>query len=120
MKNAGLADPLLWNTKVQEGHKKHREHNLCCQNAALCVGIRVVVVVVLFRTMVLNKIVPTIPLFQRWELILTDRNCYDWLKNMLWPAKMEVVFAKRALVTGTTSDTTTNCCMHICVQGCDR
>ena len=46
MKNAGLADPLLWNTEVQEGHKKHSEHNLCRQNAALCVGIRVVVVVV--------------------------------------------------------------------------
>ena len=37
--------------------KKHREHNLCRQNAALCVGIRVVVVV-LFGTVVLNKIVP--------------------------------------------------------------
>ena len=77
MKNAGLADPPLWNMEqVQEGHKKHREHNLCRQNAALCVGIRVVVVVVLFGTVVLNKIVP-IPLFQIWELILTDRNCYD-------------------------------------------
>ena len=78
MKNAGLADPLLRNMEVQEGHKKHREHNFCRQNAALCVGIRVVVV--LFGTVVLDKIVP-IPLFQIWELILTDRNCYDWLKK---------------------------------------
>ena len=63
------------------GTKKHREHNLYRQNAALCVGIRVVVVVLL-GTMVLNKIVP-IPLFQKCELILTDRNCYNWLKNIL-------------------------------------
>ena len=58
-----------------------------------------------------------------------DRNCYDWLKNILcprlWPANMEVVPAKRALLTGTTSkmagttsDTTTNRC--ICFRGCDR
>ena len=58
-----------------------------------------------------------------------DRNFYDWLKNILcprwWPAKMEVVPAKRALLMGTTSkmadttsDTTTSCC--ICIRGCDR
>ena len=68
--------------RFAEGHKKNREHNLCCQNAALCVGIRVVVVVVLLGTIVFNKIVP-IPLFQKCELILTDRNCYDWLKKSL-------------------------------------
>ena len=64
MKNAGLAETLCCGIrKCRRDTKKHREHNLCRQNAALCVGIRVVVVV-LFGTMVLNKIVPRIPLFQ--------------------------------------------------------
>jgi hypothetical protein len=81
MKNAGLADPLLWNTEVQERDTKNTESTICVAKMLLSVSVSELLLLgCSFGTMVLNKIVP-IPLFQRWELILTDRNRYDWLNK---------------------------------------
>jgi hypothetical protein len=82
MKNAGLADPLLWNTEVQKRDTKNTESTICIAKILLSVLVSEFLLLgCSFGTMVLNKIV-SIPLFQRWELILTDRNRYDWLTNI--------------------------------------